>query len=71
MTALIQAGVSGLIQVILNEFILWQQRKARAADWKPSEQDVTEFLSEIASDTPEALKAKVAASLGIPWPPAQ
>lgn len=64
------AIVAGLIKASITEFLAWRERKARDAAWVPSEADVDAFLAEIEGDTPEKLKAKVAASLGIPWPPA-
>lgn len=69
MNPLIAAAADGLIRVALNEFLAYQTQKARDAAWKPSQADVDEFLAQIASDSPDALKAKVASVLGIPWPP--
>jgi len=69
MNQLIGIAIDGLVRATLTQFIQWQAQRARDATWKPSENDVEDFLAEIQQDTPEALKAKVAASLGIPWPP--
>ena len=69
MSALVTAAIHGLIKASILEFTEWQKRKAQATDWKPSPKDVEDFIAEIQADTPEALKAKVAASLGLPWPP--
>lgn len=69
MSPILEAAAVGLIRTAVTEYVAWQTRRAQAADWKPSPQDVDDFLAEIAADTPEALKAKVAASLGLQWPP--
>ena len=68
MTPLIQAAVTGLISASLREFVAWQSKRAQDASWKPSEKDVEDFLAEVSADTPEAVKARVAAALGVPWP---
>jgi len=69
MNPLLVAAISAMIRASVTEFSAWQERRSREADWKPSAKDVDDFMAQIESDTPEALKAKVAYSLGIPWPP--
>lgn len=69
MNELIAAAVTGLIRATVTEFTAWQAQRARDAAWKPSPQDVDAFMAQVAADSPEALKARVAASLGITWPP--
>lgn len=69
MNPVIEAATVGLIRVALTEFINWTTRKARPEGWVPTAEDVEAFLSQVEHDTPEALKAKVAADLGVPWPP--
>lgn len=69
MTPLISAAVTGLISASLREFVAWQAKRAQDASWKPSGKDVEDFLAQIDSDTPESVKARVAAALGVPWPP--
>jgi len=71
MNEVLAAALTGLIRASVQSFIDWQHRRARDAEWKPTAQDVEDFIKELQADTPEALKAKVAASLGIPWPPPQ
>lgn len=69
MDPIIGAAVSSLISALLQQFIEWQKQRAQVAGWKPSQQDVADFLAQVEADTPEAVKARVAAALGIPWPP--
>ena len=66
----LEAAAVGLISFGIKEWIAWNERKARAAEWKPKQADVDEFIAEIAGDTPENVRARVAAQLGVPWPPA-
>lgn len=70
MEPIIGVAVTSLISAVLTQFIEWQKRRAQDASWKPSTQDVADFLAQISLDTPEAVKARVAAALGITWPPA-
>lgn len=69
MDPIIGAAVSSLISALLQQFIEWQKQRAQVAGWKPSLQDVTDFLAQVDSDTPEAVKARVAKEMGLPWPP--
>ena len=69
MSVLVQSAVTGLISAALREFVAWQAKRAQDASWKPSDKDVEDFLAQIDADTPEAVKARVAAALGVPWPP--
>lgn len=69
MSPAMAAILAGLIRLSVTEFLAWRERRARDAAWVPSDADVDAFLEEISGDTPEKLKAKVAAELGIPWPP--
>lgn len=71
MNEILTAATVGLIRAVVTEYTEWQAKRARDAAWKPSQADVDAFMAKIAADSPEALKAKVAASLGIPWPPPQ
>ena len=71
MNQLIGIAIDGLVRATLTQFIQWQAQKAKDAAWKPSDKDVEDFLVEISKDTPEALKAQVAAALGMQWPPAE
>lgn len=66
---IIGAAVSSLISALLTQFIEWQKQRAQVAGWKPSQQDVADFLAQVEADSPETVKARVAAALGIPWPP--
>lgn len=45
-------------RVILTEFVAWQERKARDANWKPSAADVEEFFGRVDADTPAAIEAE-------------
>lgn len=69
MSAIISAATTGLIQAVLSEFVEYQKRRALVEGWKPGDDDVAGFVAKIDADSPEALKAKVAALLGIQWPP--
>jgi hypothetical protein len=69
MNATTSAALTGFTNALLLEFIEYQKRRAQVEGWKPSEADVAAFLAEIDADTPEALKAKVAAQEGVEWPP--
>jgi len=69
MSPIIESSVMGLISFGINEWIAFNERKKRAAEWKPTQADVDEFLAEIAGDTPENIKARAAAARGIAWPP--
>lgn len=69
MNEIIAAAATGLIRTAVTQFNEWQVQRARDAAWKPSQEDVEAFMAQIAAHTPQALKAKVAASLGIVWPP--
>lgn len=69
MNPIIAAASNALIEAAILQFVEYQKRKAQEADWKPSTQDAYDFLAEINADSPEALKARVAAALGVPWPP--
>lgn len=55
------------VEIILTEYIKWQEIKARDAAWKPSEADKAEFLAYIQSDTTERIEAEVAAEQGKTW----
>ena len=55
------------VDIILTEYIKWQEIKARDAAWKPSEADKAEFLAYIQSDTKEKIEAEVAAEQGKTW----
>jgi len=68
MNAATTLALDALTRAILYEFSEYQKRKAQAEDWKPSQEDVDEFLTQIREDSPEALKAKVAKALGVEWP---
>lgn len=56
-----------LVDLVLTDFIKWQQQKARDAAWVPSPADKDEFLASIAGDTPEKIQAEVAAEAGKTW----
>lgn len=68
MSPAIESSVIGLISFGIKEWIDWNARKTRAAEWKPTQADIDEFLAEVANDTPENVRARVAASLGKPYP---
>lgn len=57
----------GIADIVVTEFIRWQQIKARDAAWKPSEADKAEFLAYIQNDTTERIEAEVAAEQGKTW----
>ena len=55
------------VEIILTEYLKWQEIKARDASWKPSEADKAEFLAYIQSDSKEKIEAEVAAEQGKTW----
>jgi len=62
--------IQGAVSSLLGEFVAWQQKRARDAAWKPSPQDVTDFIKEIDNDTPDKILAEAAVETGLPIPPA-
>ena len=72
MTALASIAVEAGIKVLLTEytsFLARRQRAAQDAAWSPSGADVVAFANEVRANTPENLKAKIAAEEGVVWPP--
>lgn len=72
MTALASIAVEAGIKVLLTEytaFLVRRQQAAQDAAWTPSAADVVAFANEVRANTPENLKAKVAAEEGVVWPP--
>lgn len=55
------------VDIILTEYLKWEEIKARDASWKPSEADKSEFLAYIQGDTKENIEAEVAAEQGKTW----
>ena len=51
--------IAAATQVVLTEFIKYQQIKARDPGWKPSIKDVDEFVASIRADTPEKIKSEI------------
>lgn len=55
------------VDIVLTEFIKWQQIKARDAAYVPGPSDKAEFLAYIASDTPEKIQEEVAGEQSKTW----
>lgn len=53
--------------LILTEFLKWQEIRRRNAAYVPSASDKDEFLAYIASDSPEKIQEEVAAEEGKSW----
>ena len=66
MNPLALAVGEGLTTIIIKEWLAWVERRNRAAEWKPTEADIADFLSEIDAASPEAIRAKVLAELKLP-----
>ena len=56
-----------LTDLILTDFLKWQEIKARNADYKPSASDKDEYIAAVQRDTTEKIEAEVAAEQGKVW----
>lgn len=56
-----------LTDIILTDFIKYQQERARVAGWVPGEADKQGFLDMIRADTTEKIENEVAAEAGKTW----
>lgn len=59
--------VIGLTDLILTDFLKWQEIKARDAAYKPSAADKEEYLASVHADTSAKIEAEVAAEQGKAW----
>lgn len=57
--------------IITGGFELLRTRLGKPEGWKPTPQDVEDFLASVDEATPDHEKAAAAARLGLPWPAAQ
>lgn len=66
MSTIISLAISELIKAGIT---IWAHHAGKPAGWKPTAQDLQDFLTQIDADSPEAMKSAAAARLGIQWPP--
>ncbi len=48
--------IEGLTTILISQWIAWQQRKQKPADWKPSAEDIQDFLDDMDWATPENIR---------------
>ncbi len=66
MTPLIALGI-GAAELVLKQYLAWQEQRARDAAWKPDENTINEFIADMARDTVEKIQDEVAAEQGKTW----
>lgn len=54
--------------IITGGFELLRQHLNKPPGWKPTTQDVEDFLAVVQAASPEAIKAAAAKRLGVTWP---